>query len=152
MVHQEIHLVSNDVSVLQKNVFGVIRGEWNRQQTHVGLQRGAVGLVVVAAFAGSHDVGPDIFATLRYRRDVITRQLVTLKHLATIQAQILIALEQSLVVQRWNVLGELFVEVVVVTFGADDGGDVVVTLLTGKGIDAAVEAGEGGAEFILHHV
>lgn len=41
---------------------------------------------------------------------------------------------------------------VVVTFGADDGGDVVVTLFAGKGIDSAVEAGQGGPKLILDHV
>lgn len=83
---------------------------------------------------------------------MITRQQVFGKNIATIQTHILIALKEGLVVQWWYVMGQLFVQMIVVTFGADNGGDFEFALDAGAGIDAAVEVMNDGAVGVLHHV
>jgi len=47
---------------------------------------------------------------------------------------------------------QLFMQVIVVAFGADDRRDFELALDAGAGIDAAVEVMNNGAVSILHHI
>ena len=93
MGQQEIHLVGQDPFALQIDKLGMIRGEWDRQEPHAGVFRAAVGLGVVTPFTGANNIVPAIGATIAQGRDMISRKIAGLKLKATIQAQILVALE-----------------------------------------------------------
>ena len=100
---QELHLVGEYSAPFQINVFCMGRHERDGQELHAGLLRCAVGLEVIAAFAGGDHVVPGVLAADTAWADMITRQIAFVKVIATIQAQVVVALEQRIVGQRWNV-------------------------------------------------
>ena len=98
MGEQKFHLVCQNTTTFQINVFGEGRNKGNRQQLHPGLIRRFAAFMVIAAPTGGHNVLPDIFTLLAYRRDVITRQVTRHKMNTTIHAYIRITPEMCFVI------------------------------------------------------
>src|SRR5256885_6471063 len=85
MRHQVFHLVGEHAPSLEEDVFRIGRRERHRDQLHARLLGGARGLLVVAAAAGRHHVGPQVRAALAEGADVIARQLARDEALAAVQ-------------------------------------------------------------------
>src|SRR5579864_6171308 len=75
MRHEIFHLVGEHAAALEEDILRVGWRERHRNQLHARLLRRARGLLVVAAAAGRHHVGPDVHAALTEGPDVIARQL-----------------------------------------------------------------------------
>src|SRR5256885_13895088 len=91
---------------------------------HARLLGGARGLLVVAAAAGRHHVGPQVRAALAEGADVIARQLARDEALAAVHAQVRVAPEQRLVVQRRHVVVARVARIAGVPDRGDDGVDL----------------------------
>src|SRR5262249_11792805 len=95
-------------------------------------------------------IGPDIDATLAERPDVIPRQLARRKAHAAIHAQIRIATEESLVVQRRYIVVPGIAGIPGVPDRRDDGVDFKDGPTSTRGIDAAVQSVERRSAGISH--
>ena len=62
---EKLHLVGQYIVIGQVEEFILVGYEGNCQQLHIGFFWQPVGLAVIAATAGSNDVGPGILATSR---------------------------------------------------------------------------------------
>ncbi len=98
------HLVEQHTAALEEDVLRIGRRERHRQQVHPGLFGRARGLQVVAAPAGRDHVGPAVAPALAEGPHVVARQLARGEALATIEAEVGVAPEQRLVVQRRHVV------------------------------------------------
>ena len=98
MGEQKLHLICQNTTTFQVNVLGEGRRKGNGQQLHPGLIRRFAAFVVIAAPTSGHNVLPDIFAPLAYRRDVITRQVARHKMNAAIHADVRITSEKRFVI------------------------------------------------------
>src|SRR5690348_14545721 len=72
---QILHLIREHPPALEEDVFRVGRRERNRDELHLRLLRRTRSLLIVAAPASGHDVGPDVDAALTEGPDVIAREL-----------------------------------------------------------------------------
>src|SRR6185312_16997266 len=72
---QILHLIREHTPALEEDVLRVSRGERHGDELHLRLLRRARGLLVIAAAACSHDIGPDVEAALAERPDVVAREL-----------------------------------------------------------------------------
>ena len=103
MREQVLHLIRQDAPPLQVNVLGIGWRERHRDEFHCRLLGRAATLVVIAAPARRRNVVPAIAAAVRYRSDVIARQITCRKSHRTIKTKIRVPLEQRAIVQRRNV-------------------------------------------------
>src|SRR6185295_15772653 len=97
---QELHLVRQDATVGQDQVFGLVRHVRQVQQFHAGLLGQAVALVPVALSAGGDNVHPGVAPAARQRPDVVPRQAEETEFPCAVGAHVAVAAEQLAVVQR----------------------------------------------------
>ena len=121
---QVLHLVGQHAPSLQEDVFGVGGRERHGDELHLRLLRRARGLGVVAAAAGRDHVVPGVLAALAERTHVVARQLRRRKALRAVQAQVAVAAEQRLVVQRRDVVVARVAGIAGVADGGDDRADL----------------------------
>lgn len=97
---QEFHLIGQYVVIGQIEEFILVGHERNRQQFHASFFWRPVGLAIVAATAGADDIGPNVFATLGDRLDVIARQVAYREFSTTVETQIFITAKEEFIFQR----------------------------------------------------
>ncbi len=137
MPRQKIHLVGEDVAVAKNQVFRLVRHIRRIEKLHAGLFWRAPAFPLIAGTTGGDHVHPRIAPALRNRRDMVARQAGAGQAVATIGADMAVAMEQLAVVERRH-LAEL-------TPGqraALDGDDAVRTdfrLLPGQPAEAAMD-------------
>jgi hypothetical protein len=79
--------------IRQIEEFVLIRHEGYRQELHIGLLWRTVGFSVIAASAGSYDIGPNVYAPPRERLHMISREVVQGKLTTTVETDVLVAPE-----------------------------------------------------------
>ena len=97
---QIFHLIREHAPALQEDVLRIGRRERHGQELHAGLLRRARCLGIVAAAAGRHHVAPGVLAAAAERRDMVARQEAVREAGAAVQAEVRVAPEQRLVVER----------------------------------------------------
>ena len=147
MGHQIFHLVGQDATVAQNEVFpqgGHIRGV---QEGHARLLGCAVALAVVAAAASGDHVHPDVLPLLAKRHDMLAREVAFVEGVAAVGAQVAVAGKQLAV-------GEPGAQLEGVDVGdalrPDDAVDMDDRLLPGTGIVSAPKHGHGQACLPAH--
>lgn len=99
---QELHLIRQNPAIAEQQVLGPGRSEGYRQQGHMGFIGRAIILATVATTAGRDDVGPDVPTFAGNRDNVIPSQFAHSKMLAAVHAEVVVAVKQRLVRQRWG--------------------------------------------------
>ena len=92
--HQKLHLIRQDSSVTQNEVFPEAGHIGRVQKRHVGLLGRAVTFAVVTGAASGHHVHPGVNALLCEGDDVLAGQIVLMKVVAAISANIAVPNEQ----------------------------------------------------------
>lgn len=87
---QKLHLVCENLAVLQNQILREVRRVGHRQQLHICFLRRARVFLLVAVAAGGYAVFPGGFATAAHRHDVITREMRGVELLAAIQAEVVV--------------------------------------------------------------
>ncbi len=96
---QELHLIGENAAIAEQQILRPGRRKRYRQQGHLRFVRSAVVLATVTTAAGGHHIGPDIPALARNGNDVVTGQFADRKVLATVHAEMMIAVKQGLIGQ-----------------------------------------------------
>ena len=91
---QHIHLVGQNVAILQDQAFLQRRGIRNVEQFHLGLFRGARTFAMVAPHARRGHVAPDVLSALRQGHDMIACEVST-SSFAAIRADVSVTDEKS---------------------------------------------------------
>src|ERR1700728_1490864 len=134
---QVFHLIREHAPALEEDVLRVCPGEGHGDQLHLRLLGRARGFLIVAAAAGRHHVHPVVGAALAEGADVIARQLARREAHAAVHADVGIAPEQRLVVERRHIVVARVAGIAGVAHGRNDGVDFEPGAPPGAGIDAA---------------
>jgi len=138
MRYQKFHLVSQDPSAREINVLGVCWHKRHRQKLHSGFFGRATPLVVIASFACSDDILPNVPATFAEGFYVVARQIRISELIPAIKAQIGIAPKQGTVVQWRSITRQALKIRTGLAGGADNGVDREGTLLSRPRVYPAV--------------
>ena len=145
---QELHLVGQHAPALQIDVLGIGRHEGHGQQLHAGILGQTAALEIVAALAGRHHVGPDVRSALADRAHMIARQVAPEEAPAAVHADLRIAAEQRVVVERRRVIVETLVEPCRHALGGHDRIHVHLAAVAGERADTAANPEKGPAAVI----
>ena len=136
MRHQELHLVRQNPAVAQNKVFPQAGNIRRVKQRHVGLLWRATTFAVVAGSAGRDDVHPSVDPLLRKWHDVLPRQILFIKMLAAVGANVAVARKQFEVGQPWLEVKRVDLWQ---AFGANDAVDMNDRLLARDGVVPTME-------------
>lgn len=95
---QHIHLIGENVAILQDQAFLQRRCIRNVEQFHLGLFRGARTFAMIASHARGGHVAPDVLSTLRQGHNMIACE-VSISSFSAIRADVSVADEKSRVGQ-----------------------------------------------------
>ncbi len=140
MREQILHLVGKHAPSFEIDVLGIRRCEGHRDQLQSSLFGRPPRFEVVASAASGHDVRPSIASALAQRSDVIARELVGREAHAAVHAEVRIALEQGLIVQRRRIVFAQIAGIMCVTDRCHDRVHVHDRLQSGARIRAAEQA------------
>jgi len=83
---EKLHLVTQDASTLEVNIFRMGWHEGNGQKLHAGLLGCSTGFVIVATLASGHHISPKIETSLTQRFDMITREIGVAELITAVEA------------------------------------------------------------------
>ena len=123
MGFQKVHLVGQDFSSLQVDIFSMCGRERDRDQLHASLLRRTARFKIVAPDAGSDNIVPGILTAQPERSHMIPGQVPGAEPVPAIHAHVGVALKQRNVVQRRNIILLQFAVGLAVTAGGENGVD-----------------------------
>ena len=97
---QEVHLVSEDAAIGEREKFGPVGYIGYRKQWHCGLLRCAATFTGVATAAGADHIGPAVEATSRQRHDMVAGQLLVGEYTTAVETEVVVAAEQFVIAER----------------------------------------------------